>query len=189
MEREKLISKVKEMLTENRFKHTLGVEKKAVELARTFGEDVYRASIAALLHDCARDMDAGELIRYAEDYKIALDKVTLEQIELAHGPVGAAIAAHWLGVDDEDVLRAVSIHTTGDTNMTLLDKIIYLADIIEEGRNFSGVEDLRRLALRDLDRAVLKGMDLTLVYIIQKGEMIHKKTVLARNELLYKIKH
>ncbi|MFS8512340.1 MAG: bis(5'-nucleosyl)-tetraphosphatase (symmetrical) YqeK, partial [Planifilum fulgidum] len=92
-----------------------------------------------------------------------------------------------LGVDDEEVLNAIRSHTTGRPGMSLLEKVVFLADYIEPGRSFSGVEEVRRLAREDLDRAILKALDNTIVYLVERGFKVYPLTILTRNDFLDKI--
>ena len=122
----------------------------------------------------------------AKEYDIKLDPVSLSQKELIHAPVGAKIAKHIFKIKDKDILTAIEYHTYGKKNMTKLEKIIYLADLIELGRDYPGVEELRALAEKDLDRAVLKALDNSIIHVIAKGGLIHPNTIEARlfiNEL------
>jgi len=106
---------------------------------------------------------------------------------LIHGPVGAKIATDLFKITDRDILSAIEYHTYGKKNMTKLEKIIYLADLIEEGRDYPGVEELRALAERDLDRAVLKALDNSIIHVIAKGGLIHPNTIEARNYIINKL--
>lgn len=156
----------------------------ALDLAQRFGADEEQAGLAAILHDAAKNMGAAELLSLARQDGMIVDIVQQQAPDLLHGPVAAVLARRELSVAEEAVLRAVAIHTTGAPAMSVLDKVIYLADYIEPGRDFPGVEELRRLAARDLDEAVLAAMDGTLHHVIDRGLLIHPLTVEARNWLL-----
>lgn len=181
-------SEIKELLRselpEPRYFHTLGVQKVAVGLARIYGADPEKASLAALIHDCAKNMDGCRLLKQAVEFDILVDIVEKSVPDLLHGPVGAALAQRKFGVEDEEVLRAVRFHTTGVQGMTALDKIIYLADYIEPGRDFKGVDRLCALAAVDLDEALLGAMEGTIRYVMEIRGMIHCRTIEARNWLL-----
>lgn len=171
-------------LTPSRLAHTRGVFSTALELAGRYGTDEEKAGLAAILHDAAKNLGAVQLLSLAEQEGIIVDIVEQQAPDLLHGPVAAVLARRELTIADEDVLRAVAIHTTGAPGMSILDKVIYLADYIEPGRNFPGVLELRRTAARNLDQAVLQAMDGTLRHVIDRGLPIHPLTVAARNWLL-----
>lgn len=175
---------VRDKTTPNRFQHSLRVAEQAVKLAAVFGIDQSKAFLAGLLHDYARDLSAVELLQKAGKY--GLIEIELERAApiLLHGPVGSKLLEDELNFQDTDILRAISRHTVGDPDMTLLDRILYVADMTEAGRSYPGVEELRRIAEQDLDKALLKGFDITISYVLKKGWPIHPKTVEARNRLL-----
>ena len=171
-------------LTPSRLAHTRGVFNTALELAGRYGADEEKAGLAAILHDAAKNLGAAQLLSLAGQEGIIVDIVQQQAPDLLHGPVAAVLARRELTIADEDVLRAIAIHTTGAPGMSILDKVIYLADYIEPGRNFPGVLELRRTAARNLDQAVLQAMDGTLRHVIDRGLLIHPLTVAARNWLL-----
>ena len=184
-------SEIKEILRRElprpRYLHSLGVQKAAVSLAGVYGADPEKASLAALIHDCAKNMDGRHLLKRAVEFDILVDIVEKPLPDLLHGPVGAALAQRKFGVEDEEVLRAVRFHTTGVAGMSTLDKIIYLADYLEPGRDFPGVDRLRALAAVDLDEALLVAMEGTIRYVMGIRGMIHSRTIEARNWLLVEI--
>lgn len=179
--------RLKTILNKKRFRHSVAVMETSQYLAEKYGADVNKAQIAGLLHDCAKDFSDAELLKLAEEYKLPVDEVLKHSAFLLHGPVGAELVGEVFGVHDIEIKRAVAIHTTGDINMTLLDKIVFLADYIEPGRKFSGVDELRRIAGENLDMAVVKAFDNTIDYVISQGMLLYEKTVRARNDILMKI--
>ena len=179
-----IINKLKEKLPPNRFKHSLGVSETAVMLARKYGADPDKARIAGLLHDCARGMTPDDLLQRAETFGIVITDVDRREPVLLHAPVGAFIAKLDYGITDADVLMAITRHTTGGSGMSLLDDMIFLADFIEPGRSFSGVEKLRELAKKDLQEALLAAYDQTLFFLLNRRGLIHLSTVEGRNFLL-----
>ena len=175
-------------LTDLRYRHTLGVAQTAVKLAGLYGVDSNKAEIAALLHDIARDFDDSLLLENCRKYNIEPDETERAVPALLHGRVGAEIAAERFNITDGEILDPVRYHTTGRKNMTIPDEILFLADMIEPGRDFPGIAELRELAFKDLDLAVLAGLDSTINYVIERGLTIHPASIEARNVLVRKIK-
>lgn len=186
---EKIKKKLKKYINAKRYRHTMGVLEMAKELAECYDIDVDQASIAALLHDCAKELSGKELLKIAKAHEIKIDRLLLEEPQLLHGPVGAIIAKEDFGIDDEMVLDAIRYHTTGRKKMTKLDKVIYLADFIEPNRRYPGVEKLRKMAHINLDQGVLGALDESLSYLIKKGRLMHKYTVSARNDMIQNLKN
>ena len=176
--------KLKEMLTPHRFEHSLGVQDMAVRLAERYGGDRQKAALAGLVHDCAKDLTMEQMEERLQRYALKLDEVSLREPALIHGPLGACVAQDLFQIDDQEILGAICYHTTGRENMTLLEKIIYLADFIEPCRDYPGVERLRQIAWESLDRALLLSFDNTIAYVISLKSLLHPNTILARNYLL-----
>ena len=185
MEYEEMRRELSRRLKKSRYEHSLGVADTAAFLARRFGEDEARARLAGLLHDCARAIPNGELQAEADVRGIAYGEVERAMPLLLHAPLGAYVAREDYGVEDEAVLRAIARHTVGGSAMTALDKIVYFADMMEPTRDYPGVEELRRLAREaSLDEMTLAGLTRSVAFVLEKGQLIHPDTVLARNELL-----
>lgn len=166
-----------------RYTHTLGCERAARHLALRFGYDPVKAGFAALLHDITKRLSKEEQLQLCEKYGIIPCDIELKEWKMLHGRTAAAIAAAEYGADTE-ICEAIACHTTGRADMTLLDKIIYLADYIEETRDFEGVERARELARDDIDRALIYCFDSSLADLIARGKLIHADTVAARNWLI-----
>ncbi len=169
-------------LKPKRMPHVLGTEQEAVRLARRYGADETKARVAALLHDCTKKLDLDEQLALCAQYGIELDELERKALKLLHSKTGAAIARHVFAVDD-DVYSAILYHTTGKPDMTLLEKIIYLADYIEPTRDFPGVEELRRTVYEDLDRGLLMGLTMTIDEMEEMGNPVHHMTRDARDYL------
>lgn len=182
--KEKMVEYLKAHLKENRFKHTLGVVKAAEELSKKYGCDENKAKLGALLHDVAKNMCDKEIIEILKKENYKLDFLIKNNPQIIHGFCSAYIAKHVMNVTDEEVLQAIIYHTTGKEDMTILEKVIYLADFIEENRVYPGVEELRKLAKEDLDKALLKAFDNTIEFVVKKGEYLHLDTIKARNYIL-----
>ncbi|MDP4181524.1 MAG: bis(5'-nucleosyl)-tetraphosphatase (symmetrical) YqeK [Bacillota bacterium] len=187
MKIDEIKNKLKASLSEKRFKHLVGVMDTAVELAQSYGQDVDKAAIAGLLHDCAREIKGDELIKTCSKYGIEIDAFYKKQPMLLHGPIGVEVAREVYQIEDLIVLNSIKYHTTGRANMDMLEKIIFLADYIEPGRKFKGVEEARKMAFIDIDRTMLLALDKTISHIIEKENLIHIDTIYARNYILYKL--
>ena len=182
MNREALMQAVQMRMSERRFTHVLGVEETAVALAERFGESPEKASIAALTHDYAKE-------RSDEEFQLAIEQGDYEDKKelikfgnaIWHGLVGADFVARELSITDEVILNAIRLHTTGAAEMSLLDKIIYVADYIEPGRDFPGVEDARVIAFSDLNQAVAFETKHTLTHLIEAEKPVYPKTIETYN--------
>jgi predicted HD superfamily hydrolase involved in NAD metabolism len=168
----------------------MGVLEVALELAEAHEVSKEKAETAALFHDYAKNFTDDEMRRYVDEKNLCDEHLTIcDSINLYHGIVGASIAEKKYGVKDRDVLNAIRNHTFGRAGMSKLEKIIYLADIMEISRDFEGVDEIRKKAFSDLDQAVLEAIDRTLLYLIGKGEVININTIYARNDLVsYNVK-
>ena len=166
-----------------RYTHTLGCEKAAMWLGEKYGEDPKKCSLAAVLHDITKRLSREEQLYLCDKYGIIPCDVEKTEWKMLHGRTAAAIAKDVYKIP-EDVAHAIEYHTTGCENMTTLDKIVYLADFIEETREFKGVEPARALAKKDIDKALLYCFDFSLSDLIERGKLIHKDTMQARNWLI-----
>ncbi len=178
---------IKEVMQLKRYTHTLGVVDAAIYLANKYGADPEEARIAALLHDYAKDYTEEELKAYVLQHQLEVDKVLLEAYQLLHGKVAASIAEIKFSIKNRDILNAIENHTTGRENMSMLEKIIYLADFIELGRSYPGVDELRLRAEESLDKAVLMAFNNTIKYVLDIEKLLHPNTILARNEILSRL--
>ncbi len=173
-------------LHHRRAPHVLGTEAEAVRLAERWGGGdsklIQKARRAALLHDCMKRLDMEEQKALCAEYGIELDPLEQREIKLLHAKTGAAIAESIFG-EPPEIVDAIRWHTTGRADMTLLEKIIYLADYIEPTRHFPGVEDLRRRCYEDLDGGLLMGLEMTVGEMVERGSPIHRATLEARDWL------
>lgn len=163
----------------------LGVVESAEKLALLYGESVETARMAALLHDCAKELP----LRSMQDLTLVdypnCDAELLASGALLHGLAGSCMAMHRYGITDENILEAIRVHTTGKVGMSILDKIVFLADYIEPNRDFPGVEPLRNMSEKSLDRAILLAYDTTLRHLLDQGLSIYYQTILGRNDIIY----
>lgn len=169
-------------LKHKRIPHVLGTEQEAIRLAERYGADVDKARVGALLHDCTKKLDLAEQLALCEQYGIPLDDMERQTLKLLHAKTGAAIARDVFGVDDE-IYGAILWHTTGRAGMTLLEKILYLADYIEPSRDFPGVDKLRAVCYKDLDAGLLMGLEMTITEMNELGSPVHRATIEARDAL------
>lgn len=185
LERELLMQRVQMQISEKRFRHVLGVEETAIALAGKYGASLEKASIAALTHDYAKERSDDEFQLVIRRDQFDLDLLHWGN-EIWHGLVGANFVQRELEIDDEEILQAIRVHTTGAAEMSLLDKIIYVADYIEPGRKFPGVEKAREIALINLDDAVAYETKHTLAHLVEKEVPIYPKTIETYNKWVAK---
>ena len=182
---EEMTNFIKSKLKKERYKHSLGVMDTAVKLAERYNADTSKARIAGLIHDAAKSMSDVEILDIVKANGYAVDAVSLSNpSSLLHGLVASIIAEKSMDVKDRDILNAIIYHTTGREEMSNLEKIIYLADFIEPGRSFDGVEQMRKVAYEDLDKAMLLAFNNTIKFVIQKDQYLHINTIEARNYIL-----
>ena len=184
MTEQAMLEKLRDMIDAKRFAHSIGVRDTAVMLARQYGVDAEKASIAGLLHDCAKNIPKEESIRRCEEAGIPLKPVCYIEKGLVHSYLGAIVAKEEFGIMDEEILSAIFYHTTGHEDMPMLTKIVYLSDILEPGRNVPNLEELRKIAMDDIDEALIRAINSTICHILQKGSVLDCDTVMARNFLV-----
>lgn len=171
-------------LSTKRFEHSVGTAKTAEKLAIIYNEDRRKAYLAGLVHDCTRETDIKGQINMLEALGIAVDDITLNTKELLHAVTAEYLIINEFNIDDKEIIAAVRFHTTGKENMTQLEKIIFLADVIEPSRDFPGIEHVRQLAESSLDDAMLAAFESSIKFLLGKRQMIHPNTLLARNYIL-----
>ena len=185
-DREGLERFMKEQLKTSRYTHSLGVEKMASELAEIYGQDVEKAAFAGRYHDIAKCFTPEVMNEYVRS--LGLSDEYLDNNALAHSKVAAGILSTKFGVDDEEVLWAVKSHTTGRAGMSMLEEVVYVADAIEDNRNYPGLKELQELAKKDIDAACLEIMDFTISRILEKGKTLDRDTIEAREYIVDRIK-
>lgn len=178
---------MKRSLSRERFDHSVRVAEQSVILARRFGADVLKAETAGILHDCARNLSFKEALNEANNFGIILDNITKNSPGIIHAVVGEMFAKSKYNIKDREVLKAIRYHTTGRGHMSLLEKIIFLADYTEPCRDFPGVEITREILGQSLDGAILHAMGNIITYLIEKKRLIHLDTIEARNYILTRI--
>ena len=174
--------KLSKILKKDRYNHTLGVMYTAASLAMCYGADIRKAMTAGLLHDCGKYLSAEEQIRLCRKKNISLTESELEMPALVHAKLGAYLARYEYGITDPDILDAITYHTTGRPDMTLLEKIVYIADYIEPNRKESpGLDQIRRIVFTDIDRAVCLSAGSTVRYLRNGGKAVDPMTVNTYN--------
>lgn len=171
-------------LSEKRYQHVLSVQEMSVDLARAHGANVWHANLAALLHDSAKWMSTQELRREIKRYEIRLDPVEEQNPSLLHPFIGVKIAIERFAVTDLEVLEAIRNHTTGSPSMGIIAQILYVADFAEPTRTHKEVDVVRELAHTDLKRAVHHVARREIVYLLEKGVLIHPNTLHTYNSTL-----
>ncbi len=180
-------TELKKILSAKRYVHSLGVAGEAKQLAERYGADTEKAYLAGLVHDCAKEYPPEKMEEILmTEYGVPVDPMSKIMPKILHGPLGACDAQRKFGIYDPEILDAVKYHTTGKGGMSLLTKIIYIADYIEPNRDFDGVAKLRRMAYEDIDKAIIYGIDETIKDLIKRGLVIHPDTMHARNDLIIK---
>lgn len=181
--RDELIQAVSSQMPAKRWEHTKGVMETAVILADRFGADPVKAELAAILHDVAKYWPVQKLHQMMVEHALSEELLHYDK-QLWHAEVGAFVAEHEYGITDTDVLNAIRYHTSGRVGMTLLDKVVCLADYMEPGRDFPGVNNIRELANHSLEEALAAGFDSTIGHLLSRRQIIFPLTVLARNDLI-----
>ena len=183
---EELYEIAKKKLSEKRFNHTLGVVKRAIQYAEIYNENMEKTKIAAILHDIAKEIPKEESYNMLEKYEVKLDDIEKRNFNLIHSILGAEIAKNEYGLDD-DIVNAIKYHTTGRENMSMLEKIIYLADATEPNRNYMSNEN--ELSLNELVELIKTNIDEGLEYtlkwnlqsVLRRNLLVHLNTVKAYN--------
>ncbi|MDE0298695.1 MAG: bis(5'-nucleosyl)-tetraphosphatase (symmetrical) YqeK [Candidatus Poribacteria bacterium] len=171
-------------LEEKRYQHVLSVRDMAVDLAGKFDADLQKTNLAAMLHDCARWMNTRQLFDAVADYEIGLDEFERISASLLHALVGAELAVDVFSVDDEEILSAVRSHTKGNRAMTLVDKILFVADFAEPNRTYPEAESVRQIANEDINQAVFEVARHKITTLLEKGLVIHPDTIAVYNGAL-----
>ncbi|MGX9135346.1 bis(5'-nucleosyl)-tetraphosphatase (symmetrical) YqeK [Rummeliibacillus sp. JY-2-4R] len=188
MERDELLLAMKDRMPEKRYIHTIGVTDTAIKLAKRFGEDPKKAEVSAILHDSCKYADREWMKQVIIEQK--MDKALLEyHHELWHGPVGAYVAKKEFNIADGDMLNAIRFHTTGRAGQSNLEKIVYIADMIEPNRKFPGVDELRDAAKNlELHDLMIKCIGHSISFLISKHQPVFPDSFECYNDLLLKKK-
>ncbi|CDH89509.1 putative phosphohydrolase [Clostridium botulinum B str. Eklund 17B (NRP)] len=177
---------LKDNLKQNRYNHTLGVVETAKKLAEINGISIEKAEIAAFAHDVAKNLSLEKMQSIIDKNNLELTNTEKENSNLWHSIIAPIEARNKLEIDNEEILDAIRWHTTGKENMSILTKIIYIADMIEPGRDFPGVEKIRQTTFENLDAGVLLGLTESMKDLLNRNLIIDLNTIKARNYFLLK---
>lgn len=176
----KLRKEISKTQDSKRYEHTLSVAYTAANLAACYGENIDHALVAGMLHDCAKCLPDDKLLAICEKQRIQISREEYKKPSLLHAKVGSYLAEKKYHVSSRDILNAIHNHTTGRPNMSLLEKIIFVADYMEPGRRQAPrLEQIRRMAFHDLDRAVLMILEDTLDYLQNNSSVVENTTLEA----------
>ncbi len=186
-EREFYTQHIRERLSDYRFRHSVNVSKEAVRLAVKYGGDVGRAELAGLLHDVMKDASKKEQLELMEKYGVRLNEVERNAPKLWHAIAGAVYVQKVLRIRDKDIINAVRYHTTARAGMSLLEKIIYIADYTSEERDYKGVEKMRKACNDSLETAMEEALAFGIEARAEDHTAIHPDTFEAYNEIMLSI--
>ncbi len=179
---------VKSRMGDKRFTHSENVAKEAEKLAALYGADEQKAKLAGILHDVTKETPNEEQLQIMERDGIILSKMQMSSPKLWHSISGAAFIHAELGIDDEDILNAVRYHTSGRAGMSLLEKIIFVADFTSDERDYDGVETMRKKSRRSLEEAMHFGLSFTLSDLIKRERTIEPNAVACYNDIILNYK-
>ena len=179
---------VRQRLSEKRFYHSQCVAEEAVRLAVLYGADPEKARLAGLLHDILKDTPAEEQLKILQGFGIMMNDTELANQKLWHAISGAAFLEFGLGIRDRELLSAVRCHTSGRKNMTLLEKVLFVADYISADRDYPGVEELRAVARESLEEAIIEGVAFTVQELMSRREPVASASIDAYNDAVAVLK-
>ena len=183
-ELEKVLEFLRENLDDFRYGHSIRVMETAVELARIHGVDEEKAQMAGILHDSGKWKSREKTLQKVQDWGIILSEEERAEYNLVHGALSTYIAKNIFDIEDEDVLNAIKNHITGRPAMSDLEKIVYIADMIEPARNYEFIDDFRAMAKVDLDRTMYEILNENLAHLIRNDRYIAGTSLEARNYYL-----
>ncbi|MCR5653400.1 MAG: bis(5'-nucleosyl)-tetraphosphatase (symmetrical) YqeK [Ruminococcus sp.] len=185
MNKAEYLSLINERMGERRYIHSVNVAKSAVELARHYGADVEKAEIAGILHDCCKEIPRDEMLQIMTDGGIILDAVEKGTSKLWHAIAGSVFVRDNLKINDDDIINAIRYHTTGRAGMSLLEKVIFIADFISDERDYKGVEIMRKKAFNCLEDAMLFGLQFTITDLTARKLTIHTNALACYNDIIF----
>lgn len=173
----------KKQLSAKRYQHTLNVRRMAVKLAKRWGADPEKAALAALLHDTAKELPREEMLQILNDNAIMAENAQNRPSPVWHGICAAILAQTQWGVEDAEVLSAIRCHTTGKPGMSLLDEIVFLADMTSAERDYPEVDYLRKLEKKDIHQAIREALEMNLHWLEESGKPVDEETRAALEDL------
>lgn len=185
---DEFLEEIKKRLSQYRFYHSLCVAEQAKKLAKKYGADEEKAFTAGLIHDIMKDTDINVQRRLIEKYNGKMSETQLASEHVWHAVSGELFLEHELGVTDGEILSAVRCHTTGKAGMSLLDKVVYIADFTSADRDYPDADIMREKAEKSLDEAMLYGLQYTLIKTVKRSGVLHPDSLFAYNETVLKMK-
>lgn len=187
--RQTLLKMLQLHVSPKRMAHILRVEQKAIQLAQQYNVNIAACQYAALLHDFAKEWSMAQFEHAVKQFQLDESLLTYGS-EILHGPVAAHVCRHWFEKDDNAhaIAQAIAVHTVGAVEMNAVAKVLFIADYIEDGRQFEGVEMARQLANESLERAILFRLQQTIIYLTKQKQRIHPSTLMAYNGWIIKEK-
>ena len=185
MDFESCCQEARRHLTEKRFYHCECVAESCVHLAKKYGANVEKARLAGILHDIMKDTSDEEQLKIMDKFGIMLSESQRKNQKLWHAVSGAAYIQHYMGITDQEILDAIACHTGGKSGMTLLDKVLFVADYISADRDYPGVEELRRLAESSLEEVMIEGIAFTIPERMEARLTLEPRSIDAYNEALW----
>lgn len=179
---------IREKLDDFRYHHSLCVAKEAVRLADKYGADSQKAYIAGMLHDITKNFTEKEHLQLLERFGIILSEIDKTSPNLYHAITGSLYAEKILGINDSEIISAIRFHTTAREKMSLMEKVIYLADFTSEDRNYEDVDIMRKLVDQDMNDAMLYSLKYTITDLVNKGCAVHPDTLFAYNAVVKRLK-
>jgi len=170
------------MLSEKRYNHSIAVAIQAFKLAEIYNEDTAKAFIAGLVHDCCKEMTKEEQLKIINQFDIMLTDIEKSEPNIWHGYAASGYITEKWGINDKDICSAVKYHTCGKGNMTLLEKIIFVADLTSEDRNYPDGEKIREISYISLDRAIYECYKYIIPFIVNRGGSISQNTIDCYND-------
>lgn len=184
---EEIQIELKTILSEKRYMHSVGAMKMAIKLAEKYKVDTQKAALAALLHDIGKEIPDEEKLKYAQENHIEIDEVERKIPGLLHGKIGANMVKEKYAFS-QDMQNAIKYHTTGHPDMDLLAKIVFVADKIEETRDYADIETARKLAFEDINKAIIYILDFDIKKNSEKGKLVHINSILTKEKLQKEMK-
>ncbi len=178
---------IKPHLSDKRYRHSCEVAKSAKRLAKKYGADPDKAEIAGILHDIMKDTDKDEQLKIMDRFGIILNDIEAVTPNLWHQISGAAYVENELNITDPDIVNPIRWHTSGKKDMTLMEKVVFIADFISDDRDYKGVDKMREVAKESLDKAIIEGLSFTISELAQSEKAIVQDTFNAYNDAVLSV--